>query len=82
MLQGGTESLPNDESYDLVIGMLFETQQFDAALKYIDMALKSGYKLSMRVFTECVECCVNQGRLDMLVTIIESCKVYDSFCWQ
>ncbi|XWS64193.1 hypothetical protein CRYUN_Cryun06bG0165200 [Craigia yunnanensis] len=74
MLQGGTESLPDDESYDLVIGMLFETQKIDAALKYIDVALKSGYKLSMRVFTECVECFVNQGRLDTLVTVIERCK--------
>ncbi|XVF85823.1 hypothetical protein PTKIN_Ptkin17bG0148600 [Pterospermum kingtungense] len=78
MLEGGTESLPDDESYDLVIGMLFEAQQIDAALKYIDMALKSGYKLSMRVFTECVGCCVNQGRLDTLVTIIESCKADNS----
>ena len=80
MLQGGMESLPDDESYDLVIGMLFETQKIGAALKYIDMALKSGYKLSMRVFTECVGCFVNQGQLDTLVTVIERCKVYDSFC--
>ncbi|KAE8705378.1 Pentatricopeptide repeat-containing protein [Hibiscus syriacus] len=27
MLQGGTESLSDDETYDLVIGMLFESQQ-------------------------------------------------------
>ncbi|XVE91611.1 hypothetical protein REPUB_Repub01dG0025100 [Reevesia pubescens] len=75
MLQGGMESLPDDESYDLFIGMLFETQQIEAALKYIDMALKSGYKLSMRVFPACVGCCVNQGRLNILVTVIERCKV-------
>ncbi|XVF43219.1 hypothetical protein PTKIN_Ptkin02bG0022900 [Pterospermum kingtungense] len=77
MLQGGVESLPDDESYDLVIGMLFGAQQIDAALKYVDMALKSGYKLSMRVFTECVGCCVSQGRLDTLVTVIERCKKTD-----
>lgn len=80
MLQGGTESLPDDETYDLVIGMLFEAQQFEAALNYIDMALKSGYKLSMRVFSECVACCVNKGRLDELATVIEMCKVYDLCC--
>ncbi|XVE85751.1 hypothetical protein DITRI_Ditri17bG0116100 [Diplodiscus trichospermus] len=77
MLQGGTESLPDDESYDLVIGTLFGTQRIDAALKLIDMALKSGYKLSMGVFTECLWCCVNQGRLDTLVTVIERCKTTD-----
>ncbi|KAA3483762.1 pentatricopeptide repeat-containing protein mitochondrial-like [Gossypium australe] len=77
MLQGGTESLPDDETYDLVIGMLFEAQQFEAALNHIDMALKSGYKLSMRVFTECVACCVKQGRLDELATVIEMCKTTD-----
>ncbi|XVF03219.1 hypothetical protein REPUB_Repub04eG0242600 [Reevesia pubescens] len=77
MRQGGVESLPDDESYELVIGMLFETQQIDAALNYIDMALKSGYKLSMRVFTECVACCVSQARLETLVTVIEKCKTTD-----
>ncbi|XP_022776757.1 pentatricopeptide repeat-containing protein At1g26460, mitochondrial-like isoform X2 [Durio zibethinus] len=77
MLQGGTESLPDDESYDLVIGMLLETQQIEAALKYIDMALKSGCKLSMRVFIECVASCVSRGRLDTLVSVIERCKTTD-----
>ncbi|GMJ13435.1 hypothetical protein like AT1G26460 [Hibiscus trionum] len=77
MLQGGKESLPDDETYDLVIGMLFESQQFEAALEYIYMALKSGYKLSMRIFTECVACSVNQGRLDTLATVIETCKTTD-----
>lgn len=77
MLQGGTESLPDDESYDLVIGMMFQTQRIDAALKFIDMALKSGYKLSTKVFTECVVCCVQQSRLDTLVTLIERCKTTD-----
>ncbi|KAL4347475.1 hypothetical protein GQ457_17G015560 [Hibiscus cannabinus] len=77
MLQGGKESLPNDESYDLVIGLLFEMQQIEAALKRIDMALESGYKLSLKVFTECVASCVKQGRLDTLVTLIERCKKTD-----
>lgn len=77
MLQTGKESLPDDDSYDLVVGMLFMTDEIDAALKYIDMGLKSGYMLSMRVFTECVRSCVNKGRLDTLVSIIERCKVHD-----
>ncbi|KAK4598781.1 hypothetical protein RGQ29_016009 [Quercus rubra] len=77
MLQTGKESLPDDESYDLVVGMLFLTDEIDAALKYIDMGLKSGYMLSTRVFTECVRSCVNQGRLDTLVSIIERCKTMD-----
>lgn len=77
MLQTGKESLPDDESYDLVLGMLFLTDEMDASLKYLDLALKSGYMLSMRVFTECVQSCVNKGRLDALVSIIERCKVGD-----
>jgi hypothetical protein len=77
MLLTGKESLPDDESYDLVISMLLSTDEIDAALKYIDLALKSGYMLSMKVFTECVQSCVNKGRLDTLISIIERCKVHD-----
>ncbi|KAA8532906.1 hypothetical protein F0562_032977 [Nyssa sinensis] len=77
MLQTGKESLPDDESYDLIVGMLFLKDQIDAALKYIDLTLKSGYMLSMKVFTECVKSCVNKGRLDALVSIIERCKKMD-----
>ncbi|KAL7194108.1 hypothetical protein ACSBR1_034509 [Camellia fascicularis] len=77
MLQTDKESLPDDESYDLVIGMLLLTDQIDAALKYIDLTLKSGYILSVNVFTECVRNCVNKGRLDTLVSIIERCKKMD-----
>ena len=77
MLQTGKESMPDDESYELVVGMLFLTDQIDAALRYVDLTLKSGYMLSMRVFAECVRSCVNKGRLDALVSIIERCKVHD-----
>ncbi|KAF8378803.1 hypothetical protein HHK36_030152 [Tetracentron sinense] len=77
MLQTEKESLPDDESYDLVIGMLFSTDQIDAALKYLDLTVKSGYMVSIRVFTECVQSCVNKGRLDTLASIIERCKTMD-----
>uniref|UniRef100_A0A2N9EUE4 Pentacotripeptide-repeat region of PRORP domain-containing protein n=1 Tax=Fagus sylvatica TaxID=28930 RepID=A0A2N9EUE4_FAGSY len=77
MLLTGKESFPDDESYDLVISMLLSTDEIDAALKYIDLALKSGYMLSMKVFTECVQSCVNKGRLDTLISIIERCKTMD-----
>ncbi|KAK4479825.1 hypothetical protein RD792_015365 [Penstemon davidsonii] len=80
MLQTGREykeSLPDDESYDLVIGMLFSKNQIDSALKYIDLTLKSGYMLSMKVFANCVQSCVSNGRLDTLVSIIERCKKMD-----
>ncbi|KAK6921915.1 Pentatricopeptide repeat [Dillenia turbinata] len=77
MLQTGKESPPDDESYDLVIGMLFLADQIDTALKYLDLTLKSGYMLSLRVFNDCVKSCVNKGRLDTLVSIIERCKAMD-----
>lgn len=79
MLQTGEESIPDDESYDLVIGMLLSTDQIDAALKYIDLTLKSGHMLSLKVFTECVQSCVKKGRLDTLVSVIDRCKVMNQF---
>ncbi|KAL0447002.1 UNVERIFIED_CONTAM: Pentatricopeptide repeat-containing protein, mitochondrial [Sesamum latifolium] len=80
MLQTGKEhkeSLPDDESYDLVIGMLLSRNQIDSALKYIDLTLKSGYMLSMKAFVDCVRICVSNVRLDTLVSIIERCKKTD-----
>ena len=79
MLQTGKESPPDEESYDLVVGMLLQMDQIDAALKYIDLTLKSGYMLSMPVFRECVRGCVNKGKRDTLVSIINKCKVHDSY---
>ncbi|MCD7469592.1 hypothetical protein HAX54_008732 [Datura stramonium] len=80
MIQTGKEykeALPDEESYDLVIGLLFKADLIDDALKYVDSALKSGYKLSMNVFNECVRSCVFNSRLDILVSIIERCKKTD-----
>ncbi|KAK6157841.1 hypothetical protein DH2020_012089 [Rehmannia glutinosa] len=80
MLQIGKEykeSLPDDESYDLIISLLLSTNQIDTVLKYVDLTLKSGYMLSMNAFLGCVQSCVNNGRLDTLVSIIESCKIMD-----
>lgn len=77
MLQSGNEALPDDESYDLVIGMFFSTDQIDAAFKYIDLTLKHGNVLSMNTFMNCVRSCVKQRRLDTLVAIIEKCRETD-----
>lgn len=68
------EALPDEESYDLVIGLLFKANLIDDALKYIDSVLKSGLKLSMNVFNECVRSCIYNNRLDTLVSINEKCK--------
>ncbi|KAI3696326.1 hypothetical protein L1987_79339 [Smallanthus sonchifolius] len=80
MIATGKESkgaVPDDESYHLVVQLLLAQNQIDAALKYIDLTLNSGYLLSVEVFTECVRNCVNTGRLDTLVSIIERCKKMD-----
>ncbi|CAM8922253.1 unnamed protein product [Rhodiola kirilowii] len=74
MLQTGKESAPDDESYDLVAGMLLKKDNIEEAVKIIDMSLKSGHMLSINVFQECINSCVTKGRLDMLVSIIEKCK--------
>lgn len=71
----GKESQPDDESYNLVLSMLFRQDQIDAALKYVDLTLKSGYMLSTGVFADCVRSCVARRKLDSLVLIIEMCKV-------
>lgn len=79
MLQRGQEykdSLPDDESYDLIISMLLSTHQIDSALKYIDLTLGSGYMLSMNTFSRLVQSCINNGRQDTLVSVIERCKVH------
>ncbi|CAL1395091.1 unnamed protein product [Linum trigynum] len=73
----GKESQPDDESYDLVISMLFQTGQIDSALKYIEKTLKMGGILSMRVFNNCVQTCIRKRRLDVLASIIEKCKTTD-----
>ncbi|PIN11470.1 hypothetical protein CDL12_15938 [Handroanthus impetiginosus] len=80
MLQTGKEykeSLPDEESYDLIFGLLLSTNQIDSALRYIDLTLQSGYMLSMGAFANCVQSCVNNRRLDTLVSIIERCKKTD-----
>ncbi|KAK1269539.1 Pentatricopeptide repeat-containing protein [Acorus gramineus] len=77
MLETGKESLPDEESYDLVIGLLILENQIDSALKYLDLTLKSGYMLSTTVFANCVRSCVTAGRLDTLTSIIERCKKMD-----
>ncbi|KAG9140124.1 hypothetical protein Leryth_015754 [Lithospermum erythrorhizon] len=58
-----------------------ESTKQESALKYIDLSLKSGYMLSMDAFTDCVRSCVNQGRLDLLLSIIERCKKMDEECF-
>lgn len=70
------DCLPDDESYDLIINLILSEDQFDRALKYIDMALASGYMLSMNAFAGCVHSCIRSGKLDTLVSLIEKCKVH------
>lgn len=77
MIQTGEEASPDEESYDLVIGLLFLVDQIDPALKFLDLTLKSGYTLSTSVFSDSVRACVNAGRLDTLMSIIERCKAMD-----
>lgn len=70
------QSLPDDESFDIVIDMGILRGSVDHVLKYIDLNLESGYPLSMKAFDNCVKLCVNNGRLDELISIIERCKVH------
>lgn len=73
MMQTGV--VPDDKSYNLVIGLLISTNQLDSALKILDLMLKSGNMLSSSVFMDCVRRCINTGRLDTISSIIEKCKV-------
>ncbi|MBA0592878.1 hypothetical protein Gorai_009844 [Gossypium raimondii] len=83
------EHVPNLASFNLILKAMRQAKEteaaekllddatVEAALKYIDMALQSGYKLSIKVFTECIACCVSQGQLDTLVMLIERCRLDD-----
>ncbi|XP_074302473.1 pentatricopeptide repeat-containing protein At1g26460, mitochondrial-like [Silene latifolia] len=77
MLQSGKLSQPDDQSFDMVIVKLFQVNQFEAALKYVDLTLKSDYILSSRVFIDSVRSCISMQRLDSLLSIIEKCKAMD-----
>ena len=66
---------PDDESFDLVVGMLLHENRMEAAFKYIDLNLKSGHSMSSNVFSECVFKFMASGSLDTLVSVIERCKV-------
>lgn len=70
------QSLPDDESFDTVIEICILRGSIDQVLKYIDLNLESGYPLTMKAFENCVKLCVNNGRLDALLSIIERCKVH------
>jgi hypothetical protein len=74
MLQTGT--FPDDESYNLVVGLLIRQNLVESSLKYLDLILKSGYTLSLTVFTDYIRACMRSGRLDTLTSIIEKCKVH------
>ncbi|KAL6186763.1 hypothetical protein ACLB2K_042882 [Fragaria x ananassa] len=77
MLQTGKAAPPDDESYNIVVSLLLQSHRNDAALKYIELTLKSGYMVTMTVFQDCVQACVNTGKLDTLVSIIDKCKSMD-----
>jgi pentatricopeptide repeat protein len=74
MLQTGT--VPDEESYNLVVGLLIRQNLVDSSLKYLDLMLKSGYTPSLTVFTDYIQACVRSGRLDTLTSIIQKCKVH------
>lgn len=79
MLQQGQvtkDCLPDDESYDLIINLMLSLDRFDCAMKYINLALASGYMMSMNAFSGCVHNCIKNGKLDTLVSLIEKCKVH------
>lgn len=70
------DSMPDEESFDLVIGMLLQKKETETAFKYIDLNLKFGYSMSLDVFSNCVSRLMESGSLDTLVSLIERCKVH------
>lgn len=59
MLQTGT--MPDDVSYNMVVGHLILMNEIDSAFKYMDLIIKSGFMISTIVFMDCVRSCVNAG---------------------
>jgi hypothetical protein len=75
MLLTGTFS--DDESYNLVVGLLIGQKLDDSPLEYWDMMMKSGYTPSPSVFTVYNQACVSSGRWDTLTSIIDKFKTSD-----
>ncbi|XP_051146300.1 pentatricopeptide repeat-containing protein At1g26460, mitochondrial-like [Andrographis paniculata] len=68
------EASPDEESYKLIVSLLFSDNRIDSAVNYIDLSMKSGYMLSTNAFIVCVRSCVNNGRLDALLSIMDRFK--------
>ncbi|KAL8104570.1 hypothetical protein AgCh_028690 [Apium graveolens] len=92
MLKKDDDPKPDEESFELVVGMLLplnpayamnpifrknQIRHTETAYKYIDLYLKSGYRMSQDAFNRCVWNFMNFGSLDTLVSVIERCKKMD-----
>jgi pentatricopeptide repeat protein len=68
--------LPDDGSFNLVVGLLIRTKHFDTALTYLDLMLKYGRTLNPGVYNGCIQFLLNSNKPDAATSFIDKCKVW------
>jgi pentatricopeptide repeat protein len=68
--------LPDDESFNLVVGLLIRSKHFDTALKYLDLMLKYGRTLNPSIYNGCIQFLLNSNKPDAAASFIDKCKVW------
>ncbi|KAI3902279.1 hypothetical protein MKW92_053040 [Papaver armeniacum] len=74
-MEKAKESMLDDESYTLIVGLFLAVEEIDGAFIHIYIAMNSGCMVSMPVFTECVICAIRLRRFGLLTTILEEYMV-------
>lgn len=68
--------LPDDGSFNLVVGLLIRTKHFDTALTYLDLMLKYGKTLNPGVYNGSIQFLLNSNKPDAATSFIDKCKVW------
>ncbi|KAI3902280.1 hypothetical protein MKW92_053041 [Papaver armeniacum] len=76
-MEKAKESMLDDESYTLIVGLFLAVEEIDGAFIHIYIAMNSGCMVSMPVFTECVICAIRLRRFGLLTTILEEYMTLD-----
>ncbi|KAJ4815412.1 hypothetical protein LUZ62_027978 [Rhynchospora pubera] len=66
--------LPDDGSFNLVVGLLIKAKHFDPALTYLDLVPKYGRTLNQGVYNGCIQFLLNSNKPDTATSFIDKCK--------
>ncbi|KAF3323375.1 pentatricopeptide repeat-containing protein [Carex littledalei] len=66
--------LPDDRSFNLVVGLLIRSKHFDTSLTYLDLMLKSGKTLNRSIYNGCIQFLLIFNKPDAATSFIDKCK--------